>query len=715
MNKLFLQVGLGLVVAFGMMAGYLFLPQSYLSLDNKIRDYLFLFRGPMPTSGHVAIVDIDERSLAELGQWPWERHKVARLLENLTEAGVGIVGMDVVFAEPDNASPARVLRQLGMDDANAPDFDAILGETVGMTPTVAGFVFIMEKDDQPPKEGPLVPAIFIERNAGEQDLLLKPHRPVLNIPAIQSQAYSSGYFNTLPDDDSGIIRSVPLVMKYDGIIYPSLSLEMVRIAHEAGRVTIQHDPQIGVEKIVVGELEVPTDRFGRLFVNYRGAGKTFDYISAADVYNKTFDPERVAGKFILLGTSAAGLLDLRAMPFDNVYPGVEIHANVIDNLLTGDFISRPSWVQALDLLIIFTVAIVLSLILAYSSAFVSLAAVAIFTGSFLAFNYHMLFEYGLIVNLLFVLLAIFAVTILALVANYFLESKQKELIRAKLAKKVSPSVVEDLLKNPDLAILEGREREITIFFSDIRGFTSLSEAMGSPKELIKFLNNYMTPMTDIIMKDGGTVDKFIGDAIMAYWNAPADVPNHQDAAVTAALEQIAALGGLNKQLTAEGKPNINIGIGLNTGVATVGEMGSEGRADYTVIGDPVNLASRLEGLNKPYGTHIIISEYTKAGLKKPYVIRDLDRVRVKGKHEPVAIFEVLDFGEPEGEIKAELGQYDEALAAYRGSDFAQALKQFKALNDKNPCHLYELYIERCEHLIENPPEDFDGVFTFTTK
>lgn len=715
MKKLIIQLIVGAMVALTMIAGYLFLPQSYLSLDNKIRDYLFIFRGPIPTSNNVAIVDIDENSLAALGQWPWERNKVARVLQNLSDAGVGIVGLDVVFAEPDNSSPAKVLKSLGMKTSGVLDYDAILGQTIGSTPTVAGYVFLMEKDEQKQSEGPLVPAIFIERNAGEHDLLLKPHRPVLNIPAIQGQAYSSGYFNTLPDDDSGIIRSVPLVMKYDDIIYPSLSLEMVRIAHEAGRVTIQHDPQIGVEKVVLGELEIPTDRFGRLFVNYRGAGKTFDYIPAVDVYNNTFDHARVAGKFILLGTSAAGLLDLRAMPFDNVYPGVEIHANVIDNLLAQDFISKPSWVQALDILIIFSVAMLLSAILAYTSAFVSLLAVALFSFSFLGLNYYMLFEYGLILNLMFGVLTILGVTILALVANYFLESKQKEMIRAKLAKKVSPSVVEDLLKNPDLGILEGREREITIFFSDIRGFTSLSEAMGSPKALIEFLNNYMTPMTDIIMKDGGTVDKFIGDAIMAYWNAPADVSNHQDAAVSAALEQMEALKHLNERLVVDKKPTIDIGIGLNTGLATVGEMGSEGRADYTVIGDPVNLASRLEGLNKPYGTHIIISEYTKAGLKKPYVIRELDKVRVKGKKEPVAIFEVLAAGVPGGELVQEIEEYNGALADYRSSGFAQALARFKALNTKNACHLYELYIERCEHLIENPPENFDGVFTFTTK
>ncbi|GHV03717.1 adenylate/guanylate cyclase domain-containing protein [Campylobacterota bacterium] len=717
MKKLLIQLSLGFIVAVCAIVSYLYMPANYLSVDNKIRDYLFIYRGKIPHSDQVTIVDIDERSLAELGQWPWERNKIARLLTNLAEAGVGIVGIDAVFAEPDNSSPRRVLNQMGLkrEAANAPDFDEILGEAIGTTPTIAGYVFLMEADEIAQGEGPQVPAIFVERNLGAQDLLFRPHRPVLNFPSIQDRAFSSGYFNTIPDDDSGIIRNVPLVMKYDDVIYPSLSLEMIRIAFDEERVIVQHDPRIGVERIIVGDLEIPTDRYGRLFVNFRGAGKTFPYISAADIYNNTFDPQSVAGKFVLLGTSASGLLDLRAMPFDNVYPGVEIHANVIDNIITGDYISRPSWIPAVDLLMILLAALFLSAILAYASAFVSFAVIIVYTGLFLTFNYYMLFSHGLILNLLVVLLTIFLVTILALLFNYFLESKQKDLIRAKLAKKVSPSVVEDLLKNPDLGILEGRERDITIFFSDIRGFTSLSEAMGSPKALIGFLNSYMTPMTNIIMKYGGTVDKFIGDAIMAYWNAPSDVKNHQDAALKAAVEQLAALATLNATLKAEGKPQIDIGIGLNTGLATVGEMGSEGRADYTVIGDPVNLASRLEGLNKPYGSHIIISEFTKAGLTGEYVIRELDRVRVKGKTEPVAIYEVLGVGAPSGEQAKSIENYEKALSLYRSSDFKQALEGFRVLNQESSCYLYKLYIDRCEHLIENPPEAFDGVFTFTTK
>jgi adenylate cyclase len=716
-KKLLVQLSLGLAVAVAAIAAYLFLPSSYLSLDNRIRDFLFLFRGSIPVSGVAAIADIDEKSLAQLGQWPWERDKIAKLLQNLSDAGAGIIGLDAVFAEPDNSSPKRALTKIGMlkEAENADDYDAILGETIGATPTVTGFVFIMERDEIEAGDAPPLRAVFIERDRGDFDSLLKPYRSVLNVPIIQDQAYSGGYFNTLPDDDSGIIRNVPLIMEYDGTIYPSLSLEMIRIALNESRVTIEYDPRIGAEKIIVGDIEIPTDRYGRIFINYRGGGKSFDYISAADIYNNRFDRERVEGKFVLVGTSATGLLDLRATPFDNVYPGVEIHASVIDNVMTGDFISRPSWIIAVDILMILSAALFLSLILAYASPIVSFASIILYTSAFLMINYWAIFSYGLILNLLIVLLTIVAVSILALAVNFFMESRQKDMIRARLAKKVSPSVVADLLKNPNADILEGRDREITIYFSDIRGFTSISEAMERPKDLITYLNDYMTPMTDIIIEREGTVDKFIGDAIMAYWNAPNNVEDHRDKAVSAALLQLEALKRLNERLAAENKPLIEIGIGLNTGTATVGEMGSKDRADYTAIGDAVNLASRLEALNKVYRSGIIISQYVKEGLKGEYIIRELDCVRVKGKRESVSIYEVIDFGKPDDELKAQLEAYDGALRFYRNADFEKAQEAFEELNAKCKNPLYETYIDRCKELTINPPENFDGVFTFTTK
>jgi adenylate cyclase len=259
------------------------------------------------------------------------------------------------------------------------------------------------------------------------------------------------------------------------------------------------------------------------------------------------------------------------------------------------------------------------------------------------------------------------------------------------------------------------DKEVTVFFSDVRSFTSISEKLGSPDKLIALMNDYMTPMVDIIMKEKGTIDKFIGDAIMAYWNAPKDLLNHQDHAVRASLNQLKTLAKLNETIEPKYGVSLDIGIGLNTGVAVVGEMGSSGRSDYTIIGDPVNLGSRLEGLCKPYGVRLIISEFTKNGLQDDYVIRELDLVRVKGKELPVGIYEVLDFGPATPEQQSMLDAYNQALGLYKDAQFAQALEGFKALNEKEPHTVYSIYIERCEHFIQEPPEDFDGVFTHTSK
>jgi adenylate cyclase len=345
------------------------------------------------------------------------------------------------------------------------------------------------------------------------------------------------------------------------------------------------------------------------------------------------------------------------------------------------------------------------------------SSIAIF--GIIALPYYMFVNNGFILNIIFPLFSVVFISFLSNITSYFLESKQKDLIKGKFASKVSPEVMEDLLKKGNTGdILEGTEREVTVFFSDVRGFTNISEAMPSAKHLIEFLNQYMNPMVDIIVKEKGTIDKFIGDAIMAYWNAPNDVANHQDRAVTASINQIKALVPLNAQLKLENKPLIDIGIGLNTGIATVGEMGSAGRSDYTVIGDPINLGARLESLCKSYGAKIIISQFTKNALKKEYVIRDLDLVRVKGKTEPVEIFEVLDFNQAEGRIKDELDSYHKALYLYRGGNFKEALAIFEDINsweDKRNKNIYNIYIERCRHYIEEPPVNFDGVFTHTTK
>lgn len=741
MKKVLIQLLTGIFVGLSVAYLYIAVPDSFQSIDNKLRDYMFLIRGPIETTGEVAIIDIDERSLGELGQWPWERYKVAKILQNLTEAGVGIVGMDIVFAEPDNSNPSKVLRDIGMEVTDdIPDYDLTFAQTVANTPTILGYVFNMENDNLEQKEGPMIPAIYIEQNKDEREFLLEPYRPILNIPIVQDNSFSSGFFNPYVDED-GLVRSVPLAMKYDMVVYPSLSFEMMRVAHQEEKVFVNYDPEIGVENITVGDTIIPTDRFGKIFVNYRGPSYTFPYFSAVDLYNGDFDPKDIEGKFLLFGTSAAGLLDLRAMPFDSVYPGVEIHANVIDNILMGDFISKPSWILAADLATIVSVPIILALVFAFASAVVSLLVLVVATAGIAYFNYYMLFTEGIIFNNLFVLISIMSVFIFSIVINYFLETKQKNLIKGKFATKVSPAVMEDLLKNSDGDVFAAMEKEITVFFSDVRNFTNISEAMGNAKNLIDFMNEYMDPMTDIIIETGGTVDKFIGDAIMAYWNAPADVKNHADQALIATLNQLHRVELLNVEMRKDprfapvvemsdrlGKPIVDIGIGLNSGVAIVGEMGSSSRADYTCIGDPINLGARLESLCKYYNSKCNISNFTKDLLTGEYIYRFLDLVTVKGKSEPIEIWQVHDyehgkdgqyiFDVTRERLQEELDYYHRAIDLYKEAKFEEALEIFKDINswdDKTNVNIYDMYIERCKHYIEVPPKDFNGVFVHTTK
>jgi adenylate cyclase len=718
-----------IVIASVYIYSYIFYPTYLNSFDSKIVDTYFSLRGVQEISGDVVIVDLDEKSLSELGQWPWQRVKVATILQNLTEAGAGIIGLDIVFAEKDNSSPKNVadfLGQMGVDlgietDFKDMDYDAILAETISNTPTVVGHVFEMETGKRDAEDIFInIPATYIESNI-VNDLLIKPQSALLNIPVLQDASFSSGYFNIQPDLD-GITRNASLLMKYMDDIYPSLSFEMYRIYTQQDQVEVVHN-EIGVEGIVLGENIIPTDRYGRIFINHHGPGRTFKYISASDVYFGTFDPADVEGKFILVGTSATGLLDVRATPFDSLIPGVEVHANIIESLISQDYITRLSWAEEADILMIAGLGILSGIILSFTGPVMTLLLAVGMIGGVFGFTYHMFANEGTLINIIFPLLTVISVTFTSIIISYFLEMKQKEMIKGKFASKVSPAVMEDIINSGDTDVLAGKEKEVTVFFSDVRGFTSISEAMPSAAHLIEYLNEYMDPMVDCILKTDGTIDKFIGDAIMAYWNAPQDVEDHADKALIATINQLRAIVPLNEKLKAEGKPLIDIGIGLNTGIATVGEMGSTGRSDYTVIGDPINLGARLESLCKSYGARVIISEFTKNQLKQNYIIKELDMVKVKGKTEPVKIYEVMDFytdyeHHDKNRIIQEVEDFNRAVGLYRDSKFEEALDVFKQVDsreDKCNKKVCATYIERCEHYIQEPPVNFDGVFTHTTK
>lgn len=739
MRKSLLQLFFTLVVILGGVVGYLHFNAVWQPFEYKIKDLMLQTRGELPGDENIIIVDIDERSLKALGQWPWSRDKVATLLQNLSDLGVAIIGLDVVFAEADNSSPHNVFQKLGLPFQDVPNYDEMLAKTIEDTPTIMGYVFALTPDSIQPEGQPKTSAIMIEHERPTRSYVIKPYRPILNIPLIQQKAYSSGYFNTIPDSD-GIVRSIPLVMEYNGVIYPSLSLEMARLILGEKKVDILYDEN-GLNQIVIGEHKIPTDFFGRLMINYRGSQNSYQYISAIDVYNKHVNPLHVKDKIALVGTSAAGLLDLRSTPFESVYAGVEVHANAIDNILHQNFIAKPIWTRGVDMMSIALLALVTFALLLLPSALLSFSGLLALNLIIIATHYYAMIYQGILLNTILPIVSINVLFIIGQAINYFLEIKQKEMIKHKFASKVSPAVMNNILSS-EADFLQGMEKEITIFFSDIRNFTAISEAAGEPKHLIHFMNAYMDPMTDIIIKAGGTVDKFIGDSIMAYWNAPLSVENHADKAVSAALEQLHHLVKLNQILQKNpefsaihtmalhnNKPIIDIGIGINTGLAIVGEMGTSRRSDFTVIGDPINLGSRLESLCKYYGAHIIISHFTKRQLKGDYVMRLLDLVTVKGKQEPVEIWQVHDFKsipnhqhplyECSQEIlEEELTLYHEALRQYQHAQFHEALTLFENLKQKN-YHIndtiYTIYCERCSHYIAFPPSEFNGVFVHTTK
>ncbi|MCW9026216.1 MAG: adenylate/guanylate cyclase domain-containing protein, partial [Thiovulaceae bacterium] len=570
---------------------YLFTPSAFYSLDNRLRDFMFVMRGEIPHSNNIVIIDIDEKSLKKYGQWPWNRELISNLLYDLSDAGVGIVGLDIVFSEEDRSSPHKFQHFL-KTNKNLPNYDKTLAYALSQTPVIGGYTFSFDETKE--KNTPIIPAVFVKKGLTKDSYLFKPKGIVLNIPIIQDALYSAGFFNNIPDE-GGMIRSVPLVMEYDDVLYPSLALEMLRVYSGVNRVDVVGDDS-GVEYIKFGDFKIPTDHTGRLVANFRGGGKTFKYISAADVMSGDFNATDIQNKFALVGTSALALFDLRSNAYDSAMAGVEIHANVIDNILQGDYLRKPSDAVAVNIIMIWLIVFVFILIFSLIGSWLIIPAAIASILVLYQLLFMILFDYGYVLSLLFPLLAFVSTLIASVGLDYILESRQKDLVKRMLGKKVSPAVMEYLLEHSTEELVASKEVEASIFFSDIRGFTTISEKIGSPDKLIHMLNNYMTPMVDNVVNHHGTIDKFIGDAIMAYWNAPVPVKNHPDEAVKSAVEQINMLVEVNEKVTPIYDVVIEIGIGIHTGVVTAGDMGSEGRSDYTIIGDNVNLASRMEGL-----------------------------------------------------------------------------------------------------------------------
>ncbi len=707
------------------------------SLDSQIRDYMFISRGEIDTKkSSVVIIDIDEKSLNSLGQWPWSRDKVAQILKNLSLANVGVIGLDIVFAELDNSSPAKIFKKYNIKNIKAPDFDNEFNFMVQNTPTILGYSFELTEQKFVKQESIDIPAIIVERNKEQaEEFLINAKGTILNHKTLQRSAYSSGFFNVIPDK-SGVIRSIPLVIKYDDQIYPSLALEIMRASMGVEAIFVNYG-SLGVESIQIGDIRIPTDRHGRLLVNFRGPNHTFKYYSAIDIYNNNFNPKDMEGKVALLGTTASGLNDLRSIPFESVFPGVEVHANIIDNIIVSDFLSIPTWIDGANLVLILLTIIITVLLISFSPLWVNPFVLFLMSGVILYGTYFILFQYGIVLNSFLLLISIFLSVLIATFLDYIFEIKQEQAIKNKFASKVSKEVMESLINNEDNEF-KAMTKEITIFFSNIRNFSYISESAPDATILIDFLNEYVEPMSKIIIDKEGTIDKFMGDSIMAYWNAPVDIKNHATKAVDTALNQLYKIKEINKLLVTNKKfekiinmcaykniAPLDIGIGINTGEAVIGEMGSTLRSDYTIIGDSVNLGFKLESLCKYYGSKCNISNFTKWQLEDKYIFRYLDLITVKGQEKPLQVWEVIDYDNASIDnnlyattrenLDDELSRYHMALNMYQDGLFEDAIEIFNTLDkkeDKTNNKIYKIYINRCKHYLKEPPKDFDGIFNF---
>ncbi|EKS28209.1 CHASE2 domain-containing protein [Afipia felis] len=679
----------------------------------------------------IVIVDLDEASLARFGQWPWSRTLVADLVSRLTGAGAAVIAFDIVFAEPDRLSPSRVVDSFrNLDDAmrmqlkSLPDNDQVLAEVLRRSPVVLGESGLPYLTPMPAVD---LPPLGLATLGGDPSpyLMNFPGR-LRNTPVLEQAAPGRGLF-TIRTERDGIVRRVPLIMMAQGNLMPSLTFDMLRIAANANTLLVKSD-DAGVKSVGVPGFEIPTDPNGQLWV-YFSKHDQARYVSAADVLDGKGGTDVFSRKLVIIGTSAVGLLDVKTTPLDRVMPGVEIHAQVLENVLTDSVLSQPNYAFGAEIV----AAMLFGLLIVWLAPVLSPVALLLLGGTVAAMlagaSWYLFAREKLLVDFTFPLLAS-AVVYLTLVFNgYVREQAQRRRIRSAFGQYLSPALVEQLAQAPERLVLGGEEREMTVMFSDVRGFTTISESYRhDPQGLTSLMNRLLTPLTDAILARKGTIDKYMGDAIMAFWNAPIDDAEHAVNACEAALDMLDKVDELNKErakeATEQGRPfmPLNVGVGLNTGLCVVGNMGSSLRFDYSVLGDSVNLASRLESQSATYGVPIIVGSKTALAAKDKLAILEMDLVTVKGKQEPEVIYAILgraDLAHSERFQKLRNLTID-MIWRYRSRDWEGALnaaEKARALDDgRRLTTLFDLYAGRIEAFRTTPPSpDWNGVFAMTMK
>jgi adenylate cyclase len=680
----------------------------------------------------VTIVDIDEKSLRKLGQWPWPRTYIADIITSLTNHGAAAIAFDVVFSEPDRLNPAIAARTMrDLDEvtrtklSELPSNDQIFADAIRHSRVVLGETGLAETMTELDQSLPFT-GIATLGDGDVDPFIFKFPGLLRNVPVLETAAAGRGLF-TIKVERDGIVRRVPMILQAQGVNMPSVTLEMLRVITATPTILIKSDAA-GIRSVGVRGLTIPTDGNGQLWLHFAKHDPSI-YVSASDVLDNNVPVDMISKKLVLIGTSAVGLNDIKTTPASSAMPGVEVHAQVLESALTGAVVQQPSYGVALE----FFAAMILGLLVIAFAPNLGPATLvgvgALFASLLVGTSWYFYQYHRLLIDFTYPLLSTTAIYLTLIFSSFVREQAQRRQIRSAFGQYLSPALVEQLAQSPEKLVLGGEEREMTIMFSDVRGFTSISESYKKdPQGLTRLMNRFLTPLTNAILARKGTIDKYMGDAIMAFWNAPLDDSEHQINACEAAIDMLERIDELNKlreQEAQDGGPvyiPLNVGIGLNTGTCVVGNMGSDLRFDYSVLGDSVNLASRLEGQTKEYGFPIIVGSNTALTAKDRFAILELDFIMVKGKKEPEVIYAIAgreDVAQSE-RFQRLRNLTIEMLACYRTRDWdgaLQAIERGRKSDEARSLHnLYHLYESRIQNFRENPPpEDWNGAYQLLTK
>jgi len=708
-------------------------------IENYLYDVRIRLTMPGTLDDRIVIIDIDEASQLELGQWPWPRDTLADIIDKLfDDYGIRVLGLDVLFAEAEETSAERLVAELAAsalardpavrEELNrlreSVDSNIRFAESFIARDVVTGFVFKDSVGDNEPEATGVLPAPVIRGDeiADTTVPFVEAAGFAANLPALQENAVAGGFFDSPLIDADGVFRRAPLVQQYRGDLYPSLGLAVARVAlgnppvglsfaaNSRGRMS-----GVDLESFILGDARIPVNEQAAVYIPYRGPQESFPFISARDVLNGLAPPGVLEGKIALLGASAAGLLDLRSTPVGQRYIGVEAHANLIAGLLDNNIRRQPSYSDGLEFFQLFVIALLTALLLPRLAPLNALALAFVIVAGALAVNLWMWTSLGLVVPVASLLAYTVVATMLQITYRFFVEQRNKRHLSQIFGQYIPPSLVDEIDESGQEVSLEGETREMSVLFSDVRGFTTISEGLDA-RELTQMMNEFLTPFTRAVQTHRGTIDKYMGDCVMAFWGAPLADDEHARHALDAAFDMLGAVEALDAPFRDKGWPSIRVGVGIASGEMNVGNMGSEFRIAYTVMGDTVNLGSRLEGLTKQYGVDIIVNDRTTE-LVPDFIFRELDLVRVKGKQEPVAIYEpIAPRDQVDADTAALLDAYAAAMAAYRRKDWDAAESTFGNLKERTDALLYNVYLDRIERFRkEPPPVGWDGVFEHLTK